>query len=311
MNVEIAERLAARRREMGYSQEALALKLGVSRQAVSKWERSESSPDTDNLIALAKLYGVSLDELLYVDKSIEDDVEFEAADRAEQRQSKDKPPTSGIHFEDDGDEVHLSWKDGVHIKSANDGEEVRVGWDGIHISEPGGIDWQAEDASDGHWGKPDSFSWSKAGIDINGEHFNSWDEVQDKYGDRAKSWKHEHTWLKFPFPLLAIIAYLLIGFFANEWAVGLFVFFTIPLYYITVHAAYKRKPSQFVAAVYPLGCIAWFLYMAFVLAQPHPAWVIFLTIPIVEWICVMASRAWKRRKNKRETIEVNSSDLNG
>ena len=76
MNVEIAERLAARRKLAGLSQEALAEKLGVSRQAVSKWERSESSPDTDNLIALAKLYGVSLDELLYVDESIEDDVAF-------------------------------------------------------------------------------------------------------------------------------------------------------------------------------------------------------------------------------------------
>lgn len=82
MNVEIAERLAARRKQAGLSQEALAEKLGVSRQAVSKWERSESSPDTDNLIALAKLYGVSLDELLYVDDAIADDVAFEAADRA-------------------------------------------------------------------------------------------------------------------------------------------------------------------------------------------------------------------------------------
>jgi len=77
MNVEIAERLAARRKQAGLSQEALAEKLGVSRQAVSKWERSESSPDTDNLIALAKLYGVSLDELLYVDDAIADDVAFE------------------------------------------------------------------------------------------------------------------------------------------------------------------------------------------------------------------------------------------
>ena len=39
MNVEIAERLAARRKLAGLSQEALAEKLGVSRQAVSKWER--------------------------------------------------------------------------------------------------------------------------------------------------------------------------------------------------------------------------------------------------------------------------------
>ena len=64
MNLEIANRLLARRREHGYSQEELAHKLGVSRQAVSKWERAESSPDTDNLLALARLYGVSLDALL-------------------------------------------------------------------------------------------------------------------------------------------------------------------------------------------------------------------------------------------------------
>ena len=53
MNLEIANRLLALRREHGYSQEELAYKLGVSRQAVSKWERAESSPDTDNLLALA------------------------------------------------------------------------------------------------------------------------------------------------------------------------------------------------------------------------------------------------------------------
>ena len=64
MNIEIADRLVALRRAHGYSQEELATRLGVSRQAVSKWERAESSPDTDNLIALARLYSVSLDELL-------------------------------------------------------------------------------------------------------------------------------------------------------------------------------------------------------------------------------------------------------
>ena len=65
MDLAMAQRLVDRRKAAGLSQEALAAQLGVSRQAVSKWERSESSPDTDNLIALAALYGVSLDELLY------------------------------------------------------------------------------------------------------------------------------------------------------------------------------------------------------------------------------------------------------
>lgn len=64
MTIDVANRLVALRRERGLSQEELAAQLGVSRQAVSKWERAESSPDTDNLIALARLYNLSLDELL-------------------------------------------------------------------------------------------------------------------------------------------------------------------------------------------------------------------------------------------------------
>ena len=68
MTIEIADRLIKLRKNHGYSQEELADKLGLSRQAVSKWERAEASPDTDNLICLAKLYDVSLDELLSTDE---------------------------------------------------------------------------------------------------------------------------------------------------------------------------------------------------------------------------------------------------
>ena len=88
MNVETAQRLADLRRSKGFSQEGLARKLGLSRQAVSKWECAESSPDTENLISLAKLYGVSLDELLNPSDEIEDDIEFENEDRARQREAE-------------------------------------------------------------------------------------------------------------------------------------------------------------------------------------------------------------------------------
>lgn len=70
MNIEIANRLVNLRKKSSLSQEALAEKLGISRQAVSKWERAEASPDTDNLILLARLYGVSLDELLQTEDEI-------------------------------------------------------------------------------------------------------------------------------------------------------------------------------------------------------------------------------------------------
>ena len=64
MNIKLANRLVALRKENGYSQEVLAEKLGLSRQSISKWERAEASPDTDNLIALAQVYNMTLDELL-------------------------------------------------------------------------------------------------------------------------------------------------------------------------------------------------------------------------------------------------------
>lgn len=70
MNIEIANRLVQLRKANGLSQEELAAKIGISRQAVSKWERAEASPDTDNLILLSRLYGVSLDSLLATEDEV-------------------------------------------------------------------------------------------------------------------------------------------------------------------------------------------------------------------------------------------------
>ena len=91
MNIEIANRLVQQRKENGLSQEALAAKLGISRQAISKWERAEASPDTDNLIALAELYGMSLDALLNTanDQYVLDGGETETAE-AEKKVKKEK-----------------------------------------------------------------------------------------------------------------------------------------------------------------------------------------------------------------------------
>ena len=64
MSYDFADRLIEMRRTKSMSQEELASALGISRQAVSKWERAESAPDIGNLMALAELYGVSLDDLV-------------------------------------------------------------------------------------------------------------------------------------------------------------------------------------------------------------------------------------------------------
>lgn len=64
------EKLQLLRKQNGMSQEQLALKLDVSRQAISKWELNNSLPDTENAIQLSQLFCVSLDYLLKDDELI-------------------------------------------------------------------------------------------------------------------------------------------------------------------------------------------------------------------------------------------------
>ena len=129
MTIEVADRLVKLRKKYGYSQEELADKLGLSRQAVSKWERAEASPDTDNLICLAKLYGVSLDELLATDEDIDtivkeqvkDEQKIETEDRTEETKKKDSVVINhkGIFVQDkDGSTVSIG-KGGITCKDGD------------------------------------------------------------------------------------------------------------------------------------------------------------------------------------------------
>ena len=61
------EKLYQLRTERGMSQETLARSLGVSRQAISRWELGSTLPDAPNLLKLSDLFGVSIDYLLHDD----------------------------------------------------------------------------------------------------------------------------------------------------------------------------------------------------------------------------------------------------
>lgn len=61
--MDFGKKLSDLRKQNGISQEKLAEMVGVSRQAVTKWESGKSNPDTENLIRLAEIFGISLDEL--------------------------------------------------------------------------------------------------------------------------------------------------------------------------------------------------------------------------------------------------------
>lgn len=60
----LGEKIHNLRKQKGMSQEELASQITVSRQAISKWELGESVPDTENVLQLSKIFGVSTDYLL-------------------------------------------------------------------------------------------------------------------------------------------------------------------------------------------------------------------------------------------------------
>ena len=60
---EFSEKITAARKNRGLSQETAAELLCVSRQAIAKWENGKSYPSTENLLAVSRLYGISVDEL--------------------------------------------------------------------------------------------------------------------------------------------------------------------------------------------------------------------------------------------------------
>ena len=63
--MDVSSTIKSLRTERGWSQEKMAEKLGVSRQAITKWETGAGTPDIENLAAIAQLFGVSTDSLIF------------------------------------------------------------------------------------------------------------------------------------------------------------------------------------------------------------------------------------------------------
>ena len=285
MTLETANRLFELRKKHNLSQEELAEKLGVSRQAVSKWERSEASPDTDNLIALAKIYGLSLDELVYGKKSEEAKEDTESkADRDENQENIDddnfeetftndnstrvKIGNGHIYVKgEDGDEVKIK-PNGIFVKS-EDGEKVKIDLSGIKITEGKHIHINCDDDDDYD------------------------DDDGDDESEECKAY-NASFWRKLPYPIICVIAYLtfgcldILGGFGQSWI----VFTTIPLYYTIVKAIYVRK---FAAFSYPIFTAFAYLFCGMYLNNWHPSWIIFITIPVYYYIANAIDKKLKKK----------------
>ena len=135
-------------------------------------------------------------------------------------------------------------------------------------------------------------------VTIDGETFSSWKEAHDKLDHHGKHFhtKVGRTWNKFPFPALVALAYLVLGIVYGTWATGLFLVFLIPIYYALGDFIDQRHLSKLIDVVYSVSAETWFLYMWLRLGQPHPAWVILITIPVVKALMRWCRKQWKHRK---------------
>lgn len=79
--MKIGAKIALHRKKAGFSQEELAMKLNISRQAVSRWETGEAVPDTERIVLLSRLFAVSTDYLLLDEVEDEPDAKRHESDQ--------------------------------------------------------------------------------------------------------------------------------------------------------------------------------------------------------------------------------------
>lgn len=269
MNIETANRLLQYRKKYNLSQEELAAKIGVSRQAISKWERAEASPDTDNLILLAELYGVSLDELLKGENTKKADNESNGQSNCNTDSDEEYKYNYSYSYGPNGEKEStyektdkVSFKNGIHIDS-KEGDHVHISFkDGIHIHDKKGTD----------------VSIHGNGVSVNENGAESFYPVNEK----------KKKFLMFPFYIFPLLAFAWWGAsgVCFGWALSWICLLTIPLYYSIVEAIFERKPSHFAYPV--LAVIAYILFGYFnVCGGWSLGWLIFLTIPVYYWICAL------------------------
>lgn len=294
MDIKTANRLYELRKQHGYSQDELAEMLNVSRQAVSKWERSESSPDTDNLIALARLYGVSLDELLGYTAQASDacDNKDETSDDA----SDGNDDASTVNVESDGDKVHID-EDGIYIEDKN-GEKVTI---------KGGIaKFVNKVVGSVHIdGKKTTVTDKEAHCNKDAPHVEIADgKIVVSEKDKTARIINDCVWgVSF---LLATIAYLLIGFLCNLWHPGWILFFAPFVLGGISSTITHRNASEFPIVFLSL---ATYLLMGFLANLWHPGWVVFILIPAYYIVVEPIKRAVKSNHKIEVTLSKDDNDI--
>ncbi len=183
---QIGKNIQKLRERCNMNQLQLSEKLGVELLTVSQWENGVNIPDTESLVKLSKLFGVSTDYLLME-------------------------------------------KNGENENKQNEK--------------------------------------------------NSQDFSFDDYPNKSRA---GNAMKSFPFPVLAVIVYLILGFGYGLWNPGWLVFLTIPIYYSFVDAIRGKKDA--LRSLYPIILAIIYFILGFLYGVWHPLWIIFITIPLYYWL---------------------------
>lgn len=214
----VSEKLLSLRKEHGFSQEYLAGELGISRQAISKWERGETLPNTESLMALSVIYGVSVDELLCMN--------------ADEKPQENIPVSNNMTFEQ-GFVPTFEDCQKEEIKSYNF-NSLMIGFEKIFETDVF------------------RFVFTSYPIIVTavylffGAVFHLWAYAWlvfmtiPLFYTAVQAIKKRNANI-FCYPVLVATIYLAMGMAFRIWTMTLFLFFTIPIYYIAIATLIRKK----------------------------------------------------------------------
>lgn len=268
MDLFTAKKLTTLRKYYSLSQEALAEKAGISRQAVSKWERGEASPDTDNLFTLSKIYSVSIDDLLG-DMTAEEII-ASIEKQKEEEKTAENPATVDIK--------------GTATEVVN---EIPVAATKNHKENPINTDSEKQDIP--HSSAPENKPLNESAASA------SEPEIPSRKNKKRRKEKPQPLYpgtaknmLKFPYIIAAAIVYIIIGYTAKIWHPTWLIFLTVPAYYLTVPAFFaptKKKILMRLPAYYYI--IMLYIFLGILFGLWAKTWILFLFIPVYYWVVSM------------------------
>ena len=260
MNIELANRLYEYRKQSGLSQEELAEKLGISRQSVSKWERAESCPDTDNLIELSKIYNVTMDELLNTSKDIVTSTKEEVV-KEEVVEKNYRLIIDYDSFEDDNDNEIILNENEVEVVRESDGYKYKLSYEDLYVNVEGKETKITEIDGFGKNSVEPSDKALKVRDIINGTSIliiatlyvalcalkvMDWGKfwVVFVYYPALASLAETIAYKdarKFAFPILLAGIYVTLGMYFDGWHPYWFIFLLVPIYHTICDIIYRKK----------------------------------------------------------------------